>query len=140
MSARDLYQEMILDHARQPHNFGPLEAATAHAHRENLSCGDSIALHLQIEDGQLVAVRFEGQGCALSMASASMMTDVVEGKTVSDAAHLAERMRAYISGQAELDTALEDFEVFEGVRKFPARVKCVVLPWVALAEAIEGQA
>ncbi len=138
MSARDLYQEIILEHARQPQNFGPLPTATAHAQGENLSCGDSIALHLQIENGQLVAVRFEGEGCALSMASASMMTGVIEGKTVGDAAHLAERMRAYISGQAELDPALEDFEVFEGVRKFPARVKCVVLPWVALAEALEA--
>ncbi|MCA9903414.1 MAG: SUF system NifU family Fe-S cluster assembly protein [Anaerolineae bacterium] len=137
MSARDLYQELILDHARSPQNFGALEQATAHSHRENISCGDTIDLYLLVENDQIVDVRFEGQGCALSTASASMMTDVIKGKSLSEVQQLTDHFRAYISGEADaLDEALEDFEAFQGVRQLPARVKCVTLPWVTLADLL----
>jgi nitrogen fixation NifU-like protein len=137
MSARDLYQELILDHAQRPHHYGPLEDANIHTGKENLSCGDDIRLHLRVEDGRILAVRFESEGCALSKASASMMTDVIDGRTVEEAHAAADQVRTYLMGKGELtDEALEDFEAFAGVRQLPTRVKCVALAWVALEEAL----
>ncbi|MCC6616415.1 MAG: SUF system NifU family Fe-S cluster assembly protein [Anaerolineae bacterium] len=137
MSARDLYQELILDHARNPQNFGELEHASAHSHRENISCGDTIDLYLLIEDGRVAEVRFDGQGCALSTASASMMTEAIKGKSLDEVQQLTNHFRSYISGEADdLDAELEDFEAFQGVRQLPARVKCVTLPWVTLADLL----
>lgn len=139
MSARDLYQELILDHAKNPHNHGTLEDATAEAARENLSCGDEVHLYLRIEDDHVVDVRFSGQGCALSTASASMMTDAIKGKTLAQVQAVAHEIRAYISGQGELDSEeLEEFEAFAGVRQLPSRTKCVALPWVALEDALKN--
>jgi nitrogen fixation NifU-like protein len=137
MSARDLYQELILDHAKNPHNHGALPDANAEAGRENLSCGDSVHLYLRIEQDQVVDARFEGEGCALSTASASMMTDAIKGKTLAQVQAVMQEIRAYISGQGELETeALEEFEAFAGVRHLPSRTKCVALPWAALDEAL----
>lgn len=137
MSARDLYQELILDHARNPQNFGELEHASAHSHRENISCGDTIDLYLTIENGRIADVRFAGEGCALSTAAASMMTEAIKGKSLEEVQELTTHFRAYISGESEdLDEALEDFEAFQGVRQLPARVKCVTLPWVTLADLL----
>lgn len=134
--SHDLYREVILAHAQSPYNHGTLPDATCHSHQDNPTCGDEIDLYAEVGDGRIVDVRFESQGCAISTASASMMTEAIKGRTVEDAARLLASFRAFITAGDLLDPTLEELEALEGVRRLPARVKCAMLAWRALEEVI----
>jgi nitrogen fixation protein NifU and related proteins len=138
MSLDSLYQETILDHARNPRNHGALDGPKVAIHQENPSCGDQIDLHLLIEDGRVQAIRFTGRGCAISQASASLMTLAVEGKTIADAHRIIGEFRKMIV-EDELNDELGDLEALHGVRKFPVRVKCAMLAWNALEKLIKPE-
>lgn len=134
----DLYQEVILDHSRHPHNFGPLTDANRHAEGYNPLCGDQISVHLKMEGDRIADVHFEGNGCAISKSSASVMTDVVKGKAAADVQHLFTQFHNMVTGKPEtLDDASEKLAVFSGVSEFPTRVKCAVLAWHTLKSALE---
>jgi len=139
---RELYQEVILDHSRRPRNRGECPGATAHAEAENPSCGDEIAVHVRIgADSKVEALTFTGQGCALSQASASLMTLKVKGLPIPEAAEAVRRVHRLMTGEkleeAERDQ-LGDIEILEGAAKFPQRVKCVTLAWHALDQILKG--
>ncbi len=142
---RELYQETILDHSRQPKNYGKLERATHRAEGYNPLCGDKIRLYLDVEGETVKDIRFEGAGCAISTASASLMTEAVKGKTVGYARALFRRLRETVTGQkdagAEPGEPVEigKLAVFEGVRQYPLRVKCATLAWHTLRNAIDGR-
>ncbi len=137
---RDLYQETILDHGRAPRNFRKLEAATHEADGDNPLCGDKIHLYLQLDGDKVSDISFDGAGCAISTASASLMTEALKGKTIEDALALFERLHETLTGQGECDESVElgKLAVFEGVREYPLRVKCATLAWHTLRNAIEG--
>jgi nitrogen fixation protein NifU and related proteins len=132
-----LYQELILQHYRNPKNRGTLEEPTVEISMNNPVCGDEITLQLSIEGDTIAAARFSGQGCAISQASASMMAHLLEGKTVEEAAALQERFTRMMHGDEEAarDRSLGDLRALAGVSKFPARVKCALLAWNAMEEA-----
>ncbi len=133
----DLYRELILDHYRQPRNKGKLEAATARAEGFNPLCGDEIAVDLDIEDGQIKDVAFRGRGCSISQASGSMMTAAVKGHTRHEARALLDAFKAMmLEPEKEPEAFLEDLEAFQGVAKFPVRVKCATLAWHVLEEGL----
>ena len=135
-----LYQEVILDHFRTPHNFGLLEKVGAQVHQENPSCGDQIDLQVHIENGRIQTIRFQGKGCAISQASASMMTDQVIGKTVEEARTIIAAFQAMLFNQVYDPDLLGDLEALEGVRKFPVRTKCATLAWHCLQTLIDAPA
>lgn len=142
---RDLYQELILDHGRRPRNFGPLEGATHDAVGHNPLCGDRITVHLVLNDDVVRGVSFEGQGCAISQASASLLTEAVKGKPLKDVLSLFRKVTALVTGRDEdgaLETEVElgKLAVFEGIRQYPMRVKCATLAWHTLHNALEGKA
>ncbi len=137
----DLYQEVVLDHGKRPRNFGPLEGATHRAEGLNPLCGDQLTVWARLEDGAVREVRFEGSGCAISKASASVMTGVVKGKTREEIDALFERFHKLVTegpdpGDAE---SLGKLAVFGGVHDYPTRVKCASLAWHALRAALSGQ-
>jgi len=135
----DLYQEVILDHNRRPRNFGKLEGADHAAHGHNPLCGDKLTVYLILEGDTIRDVRFEGSGCAISKASASLMTEAVKGHTVPDALHLFDRMHALLTTPIEHAVDADSFgklAVLSGVREFPMRVKCASLSWHTLKAAI----
>ena len=139
----DLYQEVILDHNRRPRNFGKLENPTAYAHGVNPLCGDDYHLYLDVDNGTIKKVGFEGQGCAISKSSASMMTTMIEGKSVREAGELKEDfIRLLTSGTPSESerSRVGRLKIFEGVRQFPIRVKCATLIWRALEETLKGSA
>ena len=132
---QDLYQEVILDHNRRPRNFRMLPEGRK-AEGYNPLCGDRLTVYLRVEDGVIKDVTFQGSGCAISKASASLMTDAVKGKTVAEAEQLFERFHRVVT--AAPDAAVEDvgkLSVLAGVRQFPVRVKCATLAWYALRAA-----
>jgi nitrogen fixation NifU-like protein len=134
---RELYQEVILDHGKNPRNFrdaGPGER-TAHGH--NPLCGDTIDVHVATEDGVITGVAFQGEGCAISTASASMMTQSLKGKTVEEAERLFRSFHDLLTGEGEPGDALGKLEVFAGVREFPVRVKCATLAWHTFKAALD---
>lgn len=131
----ELYQEVILDHAKKPRNFGPLAGATHQADGYNPLCGDQVQLRLIVKNRQILAAKFEGCGCAISTASASMLTDLVTGRTIDDAKSLGEQFRNVLKGESDAD--LGDLEPLRGVKEFPMRVKCATLAWHALATAVQ---
>jgi nitrogen fixation NifU-like protein len=138
---RDLYQDVILDHSRTPRNFGPLPDATGTAEGDNPLCGDHVAVHVRVENGIVRAVRFEGRGCAISSASASLMTGALAGRSVEEAREVTERFHAMITTPAGVEIDLEPLgklAVLAGVRGFPVRVKCATLAWHALKAALDG--
>lgn len=147
MSASDpsrlqsLYQELILDHFRRPRNRGRLEQPDASVVMKNPLCGDEITLQLAFDGDQVRDARFVGQGCSISQASASMMTQLVRGKPASEVQGLAARFRQMIRGDAEAasDQILGELRALSGVSKFPVRVKCALLPWDALAAGLREQ-
>ena len=144
MDIRELYQEVILDHSRRPRNHGECPGATAHAQAENPSCGDEIAVHVRIgPDSKVEALTFTGQGCALSQASASLMTTKVRGLAIPEAAAAVDRVQRMMTG-GTLDDAereqLGDIELLEGAAAYPQRVKCVTLAWHALDQILKGKA
>lgn len=136
----ELYQEIILDHSRRPRNFGELSDATVRVHGDNPSCGDEIHLAVKFSDeGNLSEIKFSGQSCAISRASGSMMTMKLKGKTRSEATDLLRAVEQLFTGDgpAERLSSLGDLQLLGGVRKFPQRVKCAMLPWRALQQALE---
>ena len=139
---RDLYQEVILDHSRKPRNFRVLQHARC-ANGHNPLCGDRVSIFLDIEGGVIREVSFQGNGCAISTASASMMTEALKGKTVEEAQRLFGLFHELVTTGAdahEAEDALGKLAVFEGVREFPVRVKCATLPWHTFRAAVEGVA
>lgn len=146
MSAlRELYQEVILDHGKAPRNFGKLPAATGESHGHNPLCGDTIAIYLRVRNGLVEDIRFEGRGCAISMASASMMTEILKGKTLAEVKTMFERFHGLVtSGHAACEGGFETVDldklvVLAGVREFPMRVKCATLAWHTMKAALEGE-
>jgi nitrogen fixation NifU-like protein len=136
---QDLYQEVILDHNRRPRNFRTLPDGRR-AEGYNPLCGDRLTVYLRIEDGVIKDASFQGSGCAISKASASLMTDAVKGKTVAEAEALFERFHRVVT--APTDAPVEDLgklSVLAGVRQFPVRVKCATLAWYALRAAAEAR-
>ena len=136
----DLYQEVILDHNRRPRNFRAIAAPSHHAEGFNPLCGDRLDLFLDVKDDVIADVAFQGSGCAISKASASLMTDAVKGRTVSEARELFERFRQVITTPP--DQPVEDLgklSVLSGVREFPVRVKCASLAWHTLKAALERE-
>jgi len=137
----DLYQEVILDHNRRPRNFHAMADASHSAEGHNPLCGDRLTLYLKIEGGTISDVAFQGSGCAISKASASLMTDAVKGRTVAEATELFRRFHGVVTTPP--DQPVEDLgklSVFSGVREFPVRVKCASLAWHTLKAALDRQA
>ncbi len=132
MRLDDLYRQVIMDHYQHPRNQGSIEGEALSLDMKNPTCGDEITLQLQIEDGIVKDVRFKGVGCSISMASASMMSEAIKGKTLEDAMALSEEFRKMMKGEEVDDEELGDLEALAGVSKFPARIKCATLAWHAL--------
>jgi nitrogen fixation NifU-like protein len=137
---RELYQEVILDHNRKPRNFKKLEQANRTAAGYNPLCGDQVRVYLDVENGVIRDIGFEGSGCAISKAAASMMTASLKGKTLDEAEQLFERFHHMLtaSGDGSNHAELGKLAVFAGVSKFPSRVKCASLPWHTLHAALAG--
>jgi nitrogen fixation protein NifU and related proteins len=139
---RDLYQEVILDHTKKPRNFRKMEAATNSAKGHNPLCGDRLTVYLKLENDVVQDISFEGSGCAISTASASMMTESLKGKTKAEAEALFHRFHEFVIGKSEATqdvSELGKLAVFSGVRQFPVRVKCATLSWHTLRAALESQ-
>ncbi len=136
---RDLYQQVILDHNRAPRNFRQVETANREANGTNPLCGDKIRVSIEVENGVIKDIGFQGSGCAISKASSSLMTAAVKGKTIEEADALFEHFHSMVTGgEGEVDKkALGKLAAFSGVREFPARVKCASLPWHTLRAALE---
>ncbi|HVQ42128.1 MAG TPA: SUF system NifU family Fe-S cluster assembly protein [Vicinamibacterales bacterium] len=135
----DLYQEVILDHNRRPRNWGPLTDATRVAKGHNPLCGDRLTLYVKVEGGTLTGISFEGSGCAISKASASLMTDAVKGQSLTDALSLFDRVHDMLTTPIAEPVNTDEvgkMAVLSGVREFPARVKCASLAWHTLKSAI----
>ena len=141
---RELYQQVILDHNRKPRNFRVLEGANRTAEGYNPLCGDQITLYLNVEDGVIKDAAFQGKGCAISKASASLMTAGVIGKRVDEADALFQSVHAMLTSDSSHGDSTGDgvgkLAVFSGVREFPSRIKCAVLPWHTLRAALSGAA
>jgi len=135
----ELYQSVILDHNRAPRNFRKLEDATNHAEGRNRDCGDLFDVWLKLEGDVIVDAGFLGQGCAISKASASMMTQAVKGKTAAEARMLFDKFHQVVTGTGGASPLPSKLEVFRGVSAFPIRVKCATLSWHAMKQALETQ-
>jgi nitrogen fixation NifU-like protein len=138
---RDLYQETILDHGKRPRNFRALASANRKAEGYNPLCGDRETVYLDLQGDILADISFEGAGCAISTASASMMTESLKGKTRADAEALFRRFHDLITGAKAPANGppLGKLEVFEGVREYPVRIKCATLPWHTMKSALAGE-
>lgn len=134
----DLYQQVILDHSKRPRNFGKIEGANRTSRGHNPLCGDNVTIYLHMENDVVKDVSFEGSGCAISVASASVMTDALKGKTKEQAQKIFSGFHDLITHGKHDAGDLGKLEVFAGVNKFPARVKCAILAWHAANAAIEG--
>jgi len=135
---RDLYQEVILDHNKRPRNFGVIEGGSQAA-GHNPMCGDRVSVYVRMEDGRVAEARFTGNGCAISKASASMMTEAVTGRTPGDVHEMFMAFQQMITGKATADEeTIGKLVVLSGVSEYPSRVKCAMLAWHALEAAIEG--
>lgn len=142
MDLKDLYRDVIVDHNRNPRNFGKLEPADAHADGHNPLCGDRLTLYVNLDGDRLTNVKFEGNGCAISVASASLLTEAVKGKTRDEVASLFNDVHSLLTEyDATPDPAkLGKLAALSGVREFPARVKCASLCWHTLNAALEREA
>ena len=138
----DLYREIILEHYRKPHGKIPLERIDYHAEGMNPLCGDEVKLRLQIKNEKIERVHLEAHGCSISVASSSMLADILEGKTIDEAKkisnHLKDIMHNKIKEKNGSKIDIGDLEALEGVKKFPVRIKCALLPWTTLEEALVG--
>jgi nitrogen fixation NifU-like protein len=140
LSLEELYKEVILDHYRSPRNKGRLDPHDVSLERNNPLCGDEIELFLRFNGDSVEAIAFEGKGCSISQASASMMTEKIKGLTIKDATALAESIKRMMAGEEEGDAqALGDLVSLKGVVKYPVRIKCALLSWNTLLEALEEQ-
>jgi len=135
---RELYQEVILDHNQNPQNFGRLESHTHSGDGYNPLCGDKLSLTLEVENGEVKDIRFDGSGCAISKASASIMTTVIKGKTVSEAESLFDSFRELVTTGKSNRNNLGKLVVMAGVHKYPVRVKCATLAWHTLKNCLSG--
>ena len=135
----DLYQETIIDHSKRPRNRGALEEATHTAEGYNPLCGDRLTLQLRMENGRVADARFQGVGCAISTASASLMTDAVKGKTPEEAEKMFGIFHSLLTEDKLPAAELGKLAVFSGVREYPMRVKCATLAWHTLRAALKGQ-
>jgi nitrogen fixation NifU-like protein len=136
----DLYREVILDHYRSPRNQGRLDPPSVATRGSNPLCGDEVELWLAFEGGRIAAVAFEGQGCSISQASASLMTEVIRGKSAADATALLGHFRTMMADDGvplPQDAALGDLEALQGVRRYPVRVRCALLAWNVLQEGLD---
>ncbi|MFE5318769.1 Fe-S cluster assembly sulfur transfer protein SufU [Paenibacillus sp. NPDC056579] len=136
MQLDDLYRRVIMDHYKNPRNRGTFDDEAVTIDLNNPTCGDKIQLQMQVEDGKVKAAKFVGEGCSISLSSASMMTDAVKGKTLEEAFAMAEKFSGLMKGEA-VEFEYEDIEALSGVNKFPARIKCATLAWNALRKGIE---
>ena len=142
MDLRELYQELIVDHSKRPRNFGRMEEPHYHADGFNPLCGDKIRLYLKVDNGVIGEVKFEGSGCAISTASASLMTEMLKGQTMDQAEALFELFHSMVTGPLEpagTNGKLGKLAVFAGVKAYPARVKCATLAWHTLRNALLGR-
>ena len=138
---RELYQQVILDHTKKPRNFGKLPGECVSAEGFNPICGDAVVVHLDVADDTVRDVRFEGRGCAISTASASLMTEAIKGKPISEVRELFERFHQVVTGPADQPVDLDQIgklAVLAGVREFPMRVKCASLAWHTMRQALSG--
>jgi len=139
---RELYQQVILDHNKNPRNFGPLDGATASQEGRNPLCGDHLHVHLHVDaDGTIRDIHFEGEGCAISKASASIMTDSLKGRKRAEAEEIFDLFHAMVTADtnAPVDNeAVGKLAVFSGVREFPMRIKCATLAWHTMKAALDG--
>ena len=134
----ELYQSVILDHNRSPRNYGKMADANFVGEGKNPTCGDRFTVFLKIENEAIREISFHGSGCAISKASASVMTNALKGKALSDVNPLVEQFQRVIKGSAETSSAAGELDAFVAVRKFPMRVKCAMLPWQALVAALKS--
>jgi len=132
----DLYQELIIDHSRRPRNFRRIEHATHQAEGFNPLCGDKVRVYVNLEDGVLRDISFEGEGCAISKASASLMTEAIKGKSKAEAEQMFSRFRDLATGSGH-GSDLGKLAVFSGLKGFPTRVKCATLVWHTLRAALD---
>lgn len=138
----DLYQEVILEHNKNPRNFREIEDADQYADGKNPLCGDALRVYLKMDGDVVGDVAFKGSGCAISKASASMMTQAVKGKTKAEAAAIFDEFHAMVTGELDAETQENDLgklKIFAGVLEFPARVKCASLSWHTLNAALKGE-
>ncbi|WP_199615671.1 Fe-S cluster assembly sulfur transfer protein SufU [Paenibacillus alkalitolerans] len=138
MQLDDLYRRVIMDHYKNPRNQGVIEDGTVTVDLNNPTCGDRISLQMQFQDGVVANAKFKGEGCSISIASASMMTEAVKGKTLAEALELADRFSGLMKGESVEFDEYEDIEALSGVNKFPARIKCATLAWNALRKGVES--
>ena len=136
---RALYQEVIFDHNRHPRNFGKLADANRQADGFNPLCGDKLTVYLKVENGLVADASFEGQGCAISTASASLMTESLKGKTEAEAEALFQQFHAMVAKEGAVSESLGKLTVLAGVREYPARVKCATLCWHTVHTALENK-
>jgi nitrogen fixation NifU-like protein len=135
---QDLYRQVILDHNRNPRNFGEMADATRVVAGVNPLCGDKMTLYVKLGDGKIQDIRFRGTGCAISVASSSLMTERVKGAPVTEALELFDKVHELLTGAGDLDTeVLDKLAALGGVREYPSRVKCASLAWHALRSAVE---
>ncbi|MRN53086.1 Fe-S cluster assembly sulfur transfer protein SufU [Paenibacillus monticola] len=137
MNLDDLYRRVIMDHYKNPRNRGSFDDDALKIELNNPTCGDRITLQLKVEDGIVKDARYSGEGCSISMSSASMMTEAVKGKTVKEALDFAEHFSSMMKGETVDFGDYEDIEALSGVNKFPARIKCATLAWNALRKGID---
>ncbi|HEX6993532.1 MAG TPA: SUF system NifU family Fe-S cluster assembly protein [Gammaproteobacteria bacterium] len=135
---KELYREVILDHNRSPRNFGELEGADRVVEGVNPLCGDRMTLYVKLGDGRIADIKFKGTGCAISVASSSLMTERVKGATVEESMRLFEQIHEMLTGSGAPPEALDKLAALGGVREYPARVKCASLGWHALKTALSG--
>ena len=133
----DLYQDVILDHSRHPRNFGHPDDANREAQGNNPLCGDRVTVYLHIDGEVIEGASFEARGCAISLASASMMTEMVKGRTVAEARDLFDRFHRLVTAEDGDGDGLNELEALSGVREFPMRIKCATLPWHTMNAAID---
>ena len=137
---RELYQDVILEHSKTPRNYRELQSASHHAEGYNPLCGDHFTVYLHVEGGKIQDVSFQGSGCAISKASASMMTQAIKGKSREEAAAIFERFHQLVTGHGRAENeVLGKLAAFAGVCEFPVRVKCATLAWHTLQAALEGK-
>ena len=138
----ELYQQVILDHNKKPRNFHKLESANHSAEGFNALCGDQLTVYLNLEDDAVKEISFEGSGCAISKAAASMMTQAVKGKSKQEAEQLFSEFHGMVTGELDEENTsngLGNLKIFSGVREFPVRVKCASLPWHTMHAALNNQ-
>ena len=139
MDITDLYQEIILDHSKNPQNFGILDKYTCTAEGNNPLCGDSLTVYVNVENNIISDVSYRARGCAISVASASIMSKIIKGKTIEEVDILFDKFHRLCMGEDIEDDEMETLQVLSGVSKFPTRVKCATMSWHAIKEATHSE-